>query len=124
MTSSPDPTVGAIVLAGGRSHRFGSDKLDVTVDGTALVLHALAAARTVSARIVVVGPERAGLHDVVVGAEPHETEARRVAERHVRDVAEKDGRPLVGRHDRDRGDVVRRLDEPLPAHVDSNEPQY
>ena len=46
----------AIVLAGGRSTRFGSDKLSVPVDGAPLVLHAVGAARSLGAEVVVVGP--------------------------------------------------------------------
>ena len=52
----PRTSVGAIVLAGGRSTRFGSDKLVTEVDGRALVLHAVEAAHTVAAQVVVVGP--------------------------------------------------------------------
>jgi len=52
----PRTAVGAIVLAGGRSTRFGSDKLVTEVGGRALVLHAIDAARAVAAQLVVVGP--------------------------------------------------------------------
>ena len=52
-----DPSVVAIVLAGGASRRFGGDKLGVMVDGRPLLHHALAAAATVAAlRIAVVAP--------------------------------------------------------------------
>jgi molybdenum cofactor guanylyltransferase len=44
----------AIVLAGGASTRFGSDKLATLVDGRPLVHHALAACSIVAGRIVLV----------------------------------------------------------------------
>ena len=44
----------AIVLAGGRSARFGSDKLAVEVDGVALLHRALAAVDAVASEIVIV----------------------------------------------------------------------
>jgi len=62
----PRADVAAIVLAGGRSTRFGADKLVTEVDGRALVLHAIDAARAVAQRIVVVGPGSATLPDDVV----------------------------------------------------------
>ena len=55
-----DDTTG-IVLAGGRSSRFGSDKLAAEFEGRPLLDHALAAMSAVAARIVVV---------VAPGAEP------------------------------------------------------
>jgi molybdopterin-guanine dinucleotide biosynthesis protein A len=57
--------VAAVVLAGGRSSRFGSDKLAVDVGGRPLVQHAIDAARTVCDRVVVVGPASAVLPDDV-----------------------------------------------------------
>ena len=53
--------VAAIVLAGGRSTRFGSDKLAVALNGTPLVSHAIEAARAFGAEVVVVGPDGPGL---------------------------------------------------------------
>lgn len=51
-------TVAAIVLAGGASTRFGSDKLAATLGGRPLLSHAVESARAVATRvIVVVGPE-------------------------------------------------------------------
>jgi molybdopterin-guanine dinucleotide biosynthesis protein A len=50
------PTVGAIVLAGGRSQRFGRDKLAETIAGRPLLDHAIAAAGVIAAQIVVVAP--------------------------------------------------------------------
>jgi molybdopterin-guanine dinucleotide biosynthesis protein A len=46
--------IGAIVLAGGRSSRFGRDKLAEPVDGQALLDHAIAAVRAMADEIVVV----------------------------------------------------------------------
>jgi molybdopterin-guanine dinucleotide biosynthesis protein A len=56
MQTGPRPDVGAIVLAGGRSTRFGSDKLAVEVDGSPLLRHAVDAALDVASYVVVVGP--------------------------------------------------------------------
>ena len=57
----------ALVLAGGRSARFGSDKLDVTVHGSPLVRHSIDAARALGATVVVIGTGRDALPaDVVV----------------------------------------------------------
>ena len=46
--------VTAIVLAGGRSSRFGSNKLEAELDGRPLLDHALGAVGAVAARIVIV----------------------------------------------------------------------
>lgn len=55
----------AVVLAGGRSRRFGADKLSVALHGAAVLDHVLAAATTVGARpIVAVGPLRKTVHQV------------------------------------------------------------
>lgn len=61
MTSRPTaesgPGVTGIVLAGGRSRRFGSDKLRAEIDGRTLLDHAVAAVGAVAGEIlVVVGP--------------------------------------------------------------------
>jgi molybdopterin-guanine dinucleotide biosynthesis protein A len=48
------PAVTGIVLAGGRSARFGSDKLAVELDGRRLIDHALAAVAAVTPAIVIV----------------------------------------------------------------------
>lgn len=50
----PLPAVSGIVLAGGRSSRFGSDKLAAVVDGRTLLEHAVAAVATVSTEVIVV----------------------------------------------------------------------
>ena len=46
--------VAAIVLAGGRSSRFGRDKLAEPIDGRPLVAHAIDAVREVAAEVLVV----------------------------------------------------------------------
>lgn len=48
------PAMVGIVLAGGASSRFGSDKLAVTLDGRPLLQHALEAVAEVAGRIVIV----------------------------------------------------------------------
>jgi molybdopterin-guanine dinucleotide biosynthesis protein A len=52
--------VTAIVLAGGRSTRFGGSKLDMLVAGERLLVRALRAVSTVAAQIVVAGPPLSG----------------------------------------------------------------
>ena len=56
MTTAPPPLddVTGIVLAGGRSARFGSDKLALEIDGRPLLHHAIAALAAVAGRIIVV----------------------------------------------------------------------
>ena len=56
MTSPPPALddVTGIVLAGGRSARFGSDKLALELDGRPLLHHAIAAVAAVAGRIIVV----------------------------------------------------------------------
>lgn len=81
----PDPGVSGIVLAGGRSSRFGSDKLAADLEGMTLLDRAVAGVAAVAAEVVVV---------VAPGAE------RTVAavDRPVRFVAdpERHGGPLIG----------------------------
>ena len=48
--------IAAIVLAGGRSSRFGRDKLVEPIDGRQLLDHAIDAVGAVATNIVVVGP--------------------------------------------------------------------
>lgn len=50
------PAVTAIVLAGGRSSRFGRDKLSEPIEGRTLLDHAIAAVRPVAREILVVVP--------------------------------------------------------------------
>jgi len=61
-----DIHLAAIVLAGGRSKRFGSDKLETVVHGTPLVRHSVDAALAFGASVVVVGPAHDGLPAGVV----------------------------------------------------------
>ena len=53
--------IGAIVLAGGRSSRFGRDKLAEPLDGRPLLDHAIAAVRALATDIVVVAAPDANL---------------------------------------------------------------
>lgn len=64
--NGPRPDVGALVLAGGRSTRFGTDKLTVEVGGAPLLRHAIDAARALAAYVVVVGPAPDDLPEGVV----------------------------------------------------------
>ncbi|CAB4939460.1 unannotated protein [freshwater metagenome] len=50
-------SVAAVVLAGGRSRRFGADKLAAEIAGSPLLDRALAAALAVAEVVVVVGPD-------------------------------------------------------------------
>ena len=81
----PDHDVSGIVLAGGRSSRFGSDKLAADLDGTTILDRAVAGVAAVVAEVVVV----------------HAPGAQRTVaalDRPVRFVAdpERHGGPLVG----------------------------
>lgn len=51
-----EPRVTAIVLAGGRSSRFGRDKLIEPIDGRPLLHHAIEAVRPLASELVVVAP--------------------------------------------------------------------
>jgi len=51
---APFDDITGIVLAGGRSSRFGSDKLALEIDGRPLLHHAIAAVAAVAGRVVVV----------------------------------------------------------------------
>ena len=50
----------AIVLAGGRSSRFGSDKLAAEIDGTSLLSRTIAAVGPIADIVIVAGPGRPG----------------------------------------------------------------
>lgn len=52
---------GAVILAGGRSSRYGRDKATLPYRGSTLLAHVVATARAVTDRIVVVGREQEGL---------------------------------------------------------------
>jgi len=80
------PLVSAIVLAGGRSSRFGSDKLAAELDGRPLLHHAIEAVAEIADEVVVVG----SFH-----GEPDLPTTCRVPMRVVRDIRP-DGGPLVG----------------------------
>jgi len=71
---TPRPNgVSAIVLAGGRSSRFGRDKLAEPVDGRPLLLHAIDSVRAVAAEVIVVeapGATAAVPGDVAVVHDP------------------------------------------------------
>jgi molybdopterin-guanine dinucleotide biosynthesis protein A len=60
-------SVTAIVLAGGRSRRFGGDKLAADVGGTAMLAATIAAVAPVADRVIVAGPR---LPDDVPGEPP------------------------------------------------------
>ncbi len=53
--------VGAVVLAGGRSSRFGRDKLAEVMDGRSMLAHAIEAAQAVASEVVVVAAPDADL---------------------------------------------------------------
>lgn len=56
MTGSPLPAASAIVLAGGRSSRFGRDKLAEPLGGRPLLDHAVAAVTAVTREVLVLVP--------------------------------------------------------------------
>ena len=56
MTAAQLPAVSAIVLAGGRSARFGRDKLAEPVDGRPLLDRAVEATASVASEVIVVAP--------------------------------------------------------------------
>lgn len=66
--SSPRPGVTAIVLAGGRSSRFGGPKLAAELDGATLLDYALRAAASVADDIVVAGPSLPAKPDLAAGS--------------------------------------------------------
>ena len=56
MTAVPLPAVSAIVLAGGRSARFGRDKLAEAIDGRPLLHQAVEAVAAVATETIVIAP--------------------------------------------------------------------
>lgn len=81
------PRTTGIVLAGGRSTRFGTDKLAAMVDGRPLLHHAILAVAAVSDEVVVVIRSD--------GPRPHLPTDAEVGVRVVRDAVA-DGGPLAG----------------------------
>lgn len=82
--------VTGIVLAGGRSSRFGSDKLAFEIDGRPMLDHAVDVVASVTPRIILVlAPEAAG-----VGAGPRRLPADRRSIQVVHDATPFDG-PLA-----------------------------
>jgi molybdenum cofactor guanylyltransferase len=70
----PVESIGAVVLAGGRSARFGRDKLLEPIDGGTLLEHAIEAVRSVASEVVVVtspGVERAVPEGIILVEDPH-----------------------------------------------------
>ena len=68
--------IGAIVLAGGRSSRFGRDKLAEPLDGRPLLHHAVAAVQAVATDVVVVVVAPGTIIEAPVGARlVHDAEA-------------------------------------------------
>ncbi len=61
---APDPTVTGVVLAGGQSRRFGSDKALVLVDGRSLLLRVLDVVSSVTTPVFVSVAERERRYDV------------------------------------------------------------
>ena len=89
-----------IVLAGGRSTRFGSDKLAALMDGTALLEHAIQSLATVCDEVIVVeGHGTAGHGSPGHGSPGHGSAGHTgAAGRRVRTIHDRqpDGGPLVG----------------------------
>jgi molybdopterin-guanine dinucleotide biosynthesis protein A len=90
LTPWPAEDVSAIVLAGGRSSRFGSPKLQAEVDGIPLLEHAIRAVAAVALEIVVALPADPSVAQPVLGELPRNTVVR-----FVRDPGPYGG-PLVG----------------------------
>jgi molybdopterin-guanine dinucleotide biosynthesis protein A len=90
MTSELARHVSAVVLAGGRSSRFGASKLEAELDGTSVLEHAIRAVAAVAADIVVALPAAGSSSEPTVGEIPGEAVVR-----FVRDPEEYGG-PLVG----------------------------
>lgn len=61
MSVTDTPPCSALVLAGGASRRFGSDKLNATIAGRTLLEHALASVRALTPDVILVGREHPGV---------------------------------------------------------------
>lgn len=69
--NAPDPTFGALILAGGRSTRMGADKAGLPYRGGSLLEHMKNIARGLEpARLLVGGGPQGDLADPVAGAGP------------------------------------------------------
>jgi molybdopterin-guanine dinucleotide biosynthesis protein A len=90
MTSERAHDVSAIVLAGGRSSRFGAPKLEADIDGVTLLEHVIRAVATVASEIVVSLPTDPAASEPAFGEVPGDPVIR-----FVRDP-EAYGGPLVG----------------------------
>jgi molybdopterin-guanine dinucleotide biosynthesis protein A len=90
LTSERAHDVSAIVLAGGRSSRFGAPKLEAEIDGVTLLEHVIRAVAVVASEIVVSLPADPAVPEPALGEL-----ASRLVVRFVRD-AEAYGGPLVG----------------------------
>ena len=90
MTSGRAHDISAIVLAGGRSSRFGAPKLEAEIDGFTLLEHVIRAVAVVGSEIVVSLPANPSASEPTLGEIPGNPDIR-----FVRDP-EAYGGPLVG----------------------------
>lgn len=90
MTSERAHDVSAIVLAGGRSSRFGTPKLEAVIDGVTILEHVIRAVAAVASEIVVALPADPAASEPTFGEVPGDPVIR-----FVRDP-EAYGGPLVG----------------------------
>jgi molybdopterin-guanine dinucleotide biosynthesis protein A len=90
VTSESADETSAIVLAGGRSSRFGASKLEAELDGTSVLAHAIRAVGAVATEIIVALPSDHSASEPTVGEVPDNAVVR-----FVRDP-EAYGGPLVG----------------------------
>jgi molybdopterin-guanine dinucleotide biosynthesis protein A len=90
VTSERAHDVSAIVLAGGRSSRFGAQKLEAEIDGVTLLEHAIRAVAAVASEIVVALPTDPAASEPALGEVPGDPVIR-----FVRDPEAYRG-PLVG----------------------------
>jgi molybdopterin-guanine dinucleotide biosynthesis protein A len=90
LTFERAPGVSAIVLAGGRSSRFGAPKLETEIDGVTLLEHVIRAVAVVASEIVVSLPADTSVPEPALGEIPGNPGIR-----FVRDP-EAYGGPLVG----------------------------